>query len=87
MYGPPELQHLLLAACRTAQLQLTSPVECYGWVLDPARAAPLRAVDPAGMLRFGLVAPDQAPMLSPEQAASWQQAYDAGSDQVGGGWL
>lgn len=82
VYGPRELQRLLLAACKAAQAQLTSPVIVNGWVFDPALEMAPKVVDPAGMLKFGLKGPDQGTSLSPATARQWQGSYDQGSDQI-----
>ena len=77
VYGPPEVHALLLAACRTAQLRLTTPVVAVCWALDAARAAPPRRVDPAGLLQFAVQGPDQG-LLPRAAVAELEASYDAG---------
>eukprot|EP00887_Chlorella_sp_A99_P002421 scaffold10.g2421.t1 len=78
VFGPPEVHALLLAACRTAQLALTTPVVATGWALDARASHPPRAVDPAGMLRFALQGPDQG-ALPAGLAQQLQEAYEGGN--------
>ncbi|KAL4429000.1 hypothetical protein ABPG77_006039 [Micractinium sp. CCAP 211/92] len=82
LFGPPELQALVLAAVRAGGIELTTPVVVTGFVLDPQRARPPTKVDDTGMLLFALQAPDQADRLPAQLAQSWQAAYDQGSEKI-----
>ena len=82
VHGPPELHRLMVSACKSAGMQLSVPVIVRSWVFDPEKEAPPSAVDPAGKLRLGCQAADQAGVLPPDLARAWQAAYDGGSDQV-----
>ncbi|KAL4440326.1 hypothetical protein ABPG75_003327 [Micractinium tetrahymenae] len=82
LFGPPELQSLVLAAVRAGNLVLTTPVVVTGFVLDPQRARHPTKVDDSGMLLFALQPPDQGDRLPPQRAKSWQAAYDQGSEKI-----
>lgn len=82
LFGPPELQSLVLAAVRAGGVALTTPVVVTGFVLDPQRARPPTRVDDTGMLMFALQGPDQAERLPAQRAQGLQAAYDQGSERV-----
>jgi ribonuclease Z len=80
IYGPPELHHLLIGACKAGGLKLRIPVVVNGFCFDPAKAKNPTPVDPRKSLFLGLQAPDQHSPV--EIARMWQSEYESGSDQI-----
>lgn len=83
VYGPPEVQNILLSAIRSARLQLSIPVTVIGWVFDPEKekkAAPV--LSDITTLRFGLQAPDQRSVMPHGYGGEVQALYDSGSDRI-----
>lgn len=76
--GPPELHLLFLGAYKAGSLSLTTPIQVHGFVIDAAKAFPLRNVDPSGMLQFSVI-PPKYPLSGP-LAAEVQQRYGKGTD-------
>lgn len=80
IYGPPELHHLLIGACKAGGLKLRIPVVVNGFCFDPAKAKAPTPVDPRKSLFLGLQPPDQHSPV--EIARMWQSEYESGSDQI-----
>lgn len=83
IYGPQDLQRLLIASIRAAGLALKMPIVLVGWVFDPKRAIqPPAPVNASGKLFIGFQAPDQSRSQHLSRLQTVQNAYDSGSDNI-----
>lgn len=83
IYGPQDLQRLLIASIRAAGLQINIPIVFIGWVFDPKKAVqPPVPVDSIGNFLIGFQAPDQVRSIPHSKLQAIQNAYDGGSDNI-----
>ena len=80
IYGAPEIHRLLLAASKSAGLNIDFPVIATSWVFDPSKVLPPGAKH--NTIQFRFQSPDQSKHVPKELLERWQSVYDSGSEKI-----